>query len=89
MATIVISEATRALLDAQVSCGGFASDDEAVQFALQSMAGTRGEDYEDLDAETRADIEAGEAEHQLGLSRPFAEVRAELEAEFGLKHVDM
>lgn len=62
--------------------GHFSTPDDAVRTALQTLAGTRGEDYEDLDADTRAGIEEAEAKYQRGEGRPWAEVRAELLAQF-------
>ena len=84
MATITVSDQTRSLFDAEMSRAGIADADQMLQLALRSLHGTRGEDYEDLDDDTRAAIEAAEAEHQQGLGRPLSEVRAELEAEFGV-----
>ena len=82
MSTVTLSDETQMLLDAQMQRGGFTTADEALRVALEMMFETRGEDYEDLDEETRAAIEEAEAQHQQGLSRPWDEVRAELQAKY-------
>jgi Arc/MetJ-type ribon-helix-helix transcriptional regulator len=63
--------------------GGFASADEVVRVALETLGQVRGVDFEDLDAETRAAIEEGLAQADRGEGRPLDEVRAELRARFG------
>lgn len=79
---ITLSPETQKLLQEQMKLGHFSTPDDAVRTALQTLAETRGEDYEDLDAETREAIDEAEAQYQRGEGRPWAEVRAELLARF-------
>ena len=82
MRTVELSDETETLLDAHLSRGGFGTADELLRFALSALDGTRGEDYEDLDEETRAAIEEAEASYERGEARPWSEVRAELLAKY-------
>ena len=82
MATVHLSEQTRALLDAETKRGGFTDAEHVLRLGLEALRGNRGEDYEDRDADTRAAIAAAEEEHRQGLGRPWVEVREELLAEF-------
>lgn len=75
---ITLSPETPKLLEEQMKLGHFPTPDDAGRTALQTLSETRGEDYEDLDAETRDAIEEAEAQYQRGEDRPWAEVRAEL-----------
>jgi acyl-CoA reductase-like NAD-dependent aldehyde dehydrogenase len=50
--------------------------------ALQSLDPVRGEDYEELDPQTRAAIEEAEAQFERGEGRPWEEVREALRAKF-------
>ena len=80
--TISLSPETQELLDAHLKRGGFASADEVVRVALETLGQVRGVDFEDLDPETRAAIEEGLAQADRGEGRPLEEVREEFRARF-------
>jgi len=52
---------------------GVSTADDLVRIALQTLEQTRGEDYDELDADTRAAIEESEAEYQRGGGIPLDE----------------
>jgi Arc/MetJ-type ribon-helix-helix transcriptional regulator len=79
---ITISSKTQQLLEKQMRRGSFSNPDDVLQLALETLEQTRGEDYEDLDPQTRAAIEEAEAQYERGEGRPWEEVRAELRARF-------
>jgi Arc/MetJ-type ribon-helix-helix transcriptional regulator len=79
---ISLTPETEKLLEEQMKKGHFASPDDAVRTALQTLDQVRGEDYENLDEQTRAAIEEAEAQHQRGEGRAWGEVREELRARF-------
>ena len=79
---VALSAKTQKLLQEQMDRGNFSSPDEVVWVALQALQERQAEDYEELDADTRAAIEEAEAEYQRGEARPWAEVREELRARF-------
>jgi Arc/MetJ-type ribon-helix-helix transcriptional regulator len=79
---ISLSPQTQKLLEEQMRKGRFATPDEAMQTALRALDGSTGEDYADLDSETRDAIEQAEAEYDRGEGRPWEEVREELLARF-------
>src|SRR3954453_7917062 len=54
---IVLSPETQKLLEERMRTGRFATPDEAVRAALQTLGEAEGDALEDLDAETRAAIE--------------------------------
>jgi len=75
---ITISSQTQKLLDEQMQKGGYSSVDDVVRVALETLDQVRGEDYEDLDVETRAAIERGEAQYQRGEAIPLDQAFAQL-----------
>src|SRR3954463_4382628 len=79
---IALSEETQKLIEQRMKESGVDTADELVRVALQTLDQVRGEDFEDLDAETRAAIEEGLAQADRGEGRPWAEVREELRARF-------
>lgn len=79
---ISLTPETEKLLEEQMKKGHFASPDDVVRTALQALDQVRGEDYEDLDEETRSAIEEAEAQHQRGEGRPWEEVREELKSRY-------
>ena len=79
---IVLSEETQKLIEQRMRESGVDTADELVRVALQTLDQVRGEDFEDLDAETRGAIEEGLAQADRGEGRPWEEVRAELRARF-------
>jgi putative addiction module CopG family antidote len=76
--TITISSQTQKLLDEQMQRGVYSSVDDVVRVALETLNQVQGEDYEDLDEETRAAIERGEAQYQRGEGIPLDQAFAEL-----------
>jgi Flp pilus assembly protein TadD len=79
---ISLSLETQALIEKHMREMGVASADELVRVALQTLHQTRGEDFEDLDAETRVALEEGLNQADRGETRPWEDVRAELRARF-------
>jgi hypothetical protein len=73
-----LSPKTQKLIEERVKATG-ASPDELVQMALQTLDQIQGEDYEELDSETRGAIEEAEAQHERGegiaLDEAFARLR--------------
>lgn len=80
--SITLSPETQRLIEERMKQTGLSTADELVRIALQTLEQVRGEDYQDLDSQTRAAIEEGEAQYQRGEGRPWEEVREELRARF-------
>jgi Arc/MetJ-type ribon-helix-helix transcriptional regulator len=82
--TITLSPETQKLLEEHMKMGGFQSADALVRVALETMdqLEVEGEAIEELDEETQAAIERGEAEADRGETRPLSEVAAELRAKY-------
>ena len=70
---ISLSPEAQKLIEERMKQTGVPTADDLVRIALQTLELTRGEDYEDLDAETRAAIEEAEAEYQKGGGIPLDE----------------
>jgi predicted transcriptional regulator len=79
---VVLNIETQKLIEERMKETGVGSPDELVRVALQTLHQVRGEDFQDLDAETRAAIEEGLAQADRGEGRPWEEVREELRARF-------
>ena len=79
---ISLTPETQRLIEERMKRSGFASPDELVHLALQTLDQTTGEAYAELDPETRAAIEAAEAQYQRGEGRPWEDVREEIRARF-------
>jgi predicted transcriptional regulator len=79
---IVLNAETQKLIEERMKETGVDTADELVRVALQTLHQVRGEDFEELDAETRAAIEEGLAQADRGEGRPWEEVREELRARF-------
>ncbi|MDB5322082.1 MAG: hypothetical protein JWN40_3713 [Phycisphaerales bacterium] len=79
---IVLSAETQKLIEERMKETGVETADELVRVALQTLRQVRGEDFEDLDSETRAAIEEGLAQADRGEWRPWEEVREELRSRF-------
>jgi len=75
---ITISPETQKLLEEEMRKREHTSADEVVRIALETLNQLRGEDYEDLDEETRAAIERAEAQYQRGEGIPLDEAFAQL-----------
>ncbi len=75
---ISLSPEIQQLIEKQMKETGVSTADELVRIALQTLEQTRGEDYEDLDPDTRAAIEEAEAEYQQGGGIPLDEAFARL-----------
>ncbi len=61
---------------------GVTTPDELVRVALQTLHQTKGEDFDDLDCQTRGAIEEGLNQANRGETRPWEDVREELRARF-------
>lgn len=79
---IVLSPETQRLLEARMRTGRFATPDDAVRAALQTLGDVEGDALEDLDPETLAAIERAEAQGDRGEGRPWEQVREELRARY-------
>ena len=79
---IVLSPETQKLLEERMRAGRFATADEAVRVALQTLGEIDGDLLEDLDDETRAAIERAEAQGERGEGQPWEQVREELRARY-------
>jgi Arc/MetJ-type ribon-helix-helix transcriptional regulator len=79
---VSLSPQTEKLLQEQMKNSGFSDPDDLLRIALQTLDQVRGEDYDNLDAQTRAAIEEAEEQYQRGEGRPWEEVREELRARF-------
>lgn len=67
---IVLSEETQKLIEQGMKESGLDTPDELVRLALQTMRQVRGQDFEDLDEETRRAIEEGLAQADRGEGKP-------------------
>ena len=82
---IVLGPETQRLLEEQMRKGHFATPDEAMRVALQTLDQVRDTDYEALDPETRDAIEEAEAQYQRGEGRDWKDVRTEILSRFSKK----
>ncbi len=63
---IVLNAETQKLIEERMKETGVQTADELVRVASQTLHQVRGEDFEDLDSETRAAIEEGLAQADCG-----------------------
>ena len=77
-----LSSETQQLIEARMKELGYDSTDKFLQAAVHTFSPAEVYDYDDLDDETKAAIEEGQAQIDRGLGRPWAEVDAELRARF-------
>jgi hypothetical protein len=70
---ISLSRETEKLIEEQMRQTGASTADDLVRMALQTLEQTRGVDYDDLDADTRASIDESEGEYQSGGGIPARE----------------
>ena len=80
--TISLSDATQRLLEERMKTGDYATADEALRVALETLNQL---ETEELDDETLAAIEEGLAQADRGEGRPWEQVRQELRERYGLK----
>ncbi len=76
---VILSAETQQLLDERMKKAGFASADDALRFALQTLEQL---EAEDLDDDTLAAIEEGLSQANRGEGKPWEIVRAELRAKY-------
>ena len=82
---ISLNSETQRLIEERMKQSGLDSPDELVRLALQTLDQASGDDYDSLDAETRAAIEQAEGQYQRGEAIPWEQVREELRARFMMK----
>jgi Arc/MetJ-type ribon-helix-helix transcriptional regulator len=75
---ITISSQTQRLLDQEMKRGGYASADDVVRAALQTLNDVKALDYDDLDEGTRAAIERAEVQNERGEGIPVDDAFARL-----------
>jgi Arc/MetJ-type ribon-helix-helix transcriptional regulator len=80
--TITLTPQTQKLVEERMKRGGFATPDDLVRIALETLDQVEGEAFEDLDDETRQAIERAEAQSARGEGRPWEDVKSELRARF-------
>ena len=79
---ISLSAGTRKLLEERMKRGGYASPDDLVRVALETLDQVEGASIEDLDSETQAAIGRGEAQADRGEGKPWEQVREEIRGRF-------
>lgn len=79
---IVLSPETQKLLEERMRSGRFATADDAVRAALQTLGEVEGDTLEDLDPETQAAIDRADAQGDRSEGRPWEQVREELRARY-------
>jgi hypothetical protein len=77
---ITLSPQTQKLIEKRMKDCGCSSADELVQKALASFDEVQGEEYDQLDPETRAAIEEADAQSARGEGIPLGEAFAKLRA---------
>lgn len=80
--SITLTPETQKLLEDRMKKGDYATPDDLVRAALQTLDDVEGEAYEDLDQDTREAIERAEAQAARGEGRPWDDVKAEFRARF-------
>ncbi|MDB5290011.1 MAG: hypothetical protein JWL69_1252 [Phycisphaerales bacterium] len=79
---IVLTPETQRLIEERMKRDGYATADDVVRIALQTLDQADGDTLESLDPDTLAAIERAEAQSARGESRPWEEVRKELQAKY-------
>jgi len=79
---ISLSPETERLLEARMKETGVDDPDEMVRLALQLFEEVKEANYEDLDVETREQIDEAEAEYERGGGPPAEEVFAEFRRKY-------
>lgn len=73
-----LNDETERLIERRMKETGASTPDELVQVALQTLHQVRGEDLEDMDADTQAALEEGIAQADRGETRSWEAVREEI-----------
>lgn len=73
--SISLSPETQALIEKHMKETGIDSADALIRVALQTLHQSRGDDFEDLDAGTRAAIDEGLSQADRGETTPWGELR--------------
>lgn len=79
---ISLTPETQKLLEEQMKRGGYATADDVVRLALETLHQTEGDPLESLDPGTLAAIERAEAQSARGEGRPWEEVRSQLQEKY-------
>jgi Arc/MetJ-type ribon-helix-helix transcriptional regulator len=79
---IVLTPETQRLIEERMKRDGYATADDVVRIALQTLDQADGDTLESLDPDTLAAIERAEAQSARGEGRPWEEVRKELQAKY-------
>jgi predicted transcriptional regulator len=85
---VSLSAETQRMIEERMKETGVGTPDELVQIALQTLRQIRGENFEDLDPATQAAIEEGLSQADRGETRPWDEVRKEIQTRFIDKRAD-
>lgn len=72
---VILSSATQRLLEERMKAGDYTSPDEVIRIALESL---EADTFEDLDDDTRAAIERGDAQVERGEGIPLDDAIAKL-----------
>jgi Arc/MetJ-type ribon-helix-helix transcriptional regulator len=78
----ILNPETQRLIEEHMKRGGYATADDVVRVALQTLDQIENDPIESLDPDTLAAIERAEAQSARGEGRPWEEVRAELQAKY-------
>jgi Arc/MetJ-type ribon-helix-helix transcriptional regulator len=76
--SISLTPETQRLIEERMKQEGYATPDELVRVALQTLDQVQGEDLEQLDPDTQAAIEEAEAQYQRGEGIPLDEAMMRL-----------
>lgn len=79
---ISLNDETQKLIEKRMKETGVSTPDELVRVALQTLHQVKGEDFDNLDPETKAAIEQGLAQADNGESRPWEQVKEEIRRRF-------
>jgi putative addiction module CopG family antidote len=79
---IILDPETQRLIEEHMKRGGYATADDVVRAALQTLDQADRDALESLDPDTLAAIERAEARSARGEGRPWEEVRKEIQARY-------
>ena len=80
--TISLSRKTQKLLEKRLKRGGYATPDDVLRAALQTLDQIEAEPFEELDSATRTAIRRAEAQSARGEGRPWQQVKSELRSKY-------